>query len=64
MSVIQKAITLKILPTNQQAELLQKSFGCTRFVYNHFLGIAIDYDRIRLSEKRGVIWKRKFQLYN
>ena len=40
MSVIQKAITLKLFPTDQQAELLQKSFGSTRFVYNHFLGIA------------------------
>lgn len=31
---------IRIYPTPEQEELCNKSFGCARFVYNHFLGMA------------------------
>lgn len=36
-----KALKVRIYPTKAQEELLQKTFGCTRYVYNHFLGRRI-----------------------
>jgi putative transposase len=32
-----KAYKFRLLPTEEQAVLLSKHFGCVRFVYNHFL---------------------------
>lgn len=33
----EKAFKYRIYPTKAQAELIQRTFGCVRFVYNHFL---------------------------
>jgi putative transposase len=32
-----KAFKFRLLPTKEQEVLLSKHFGCTRFIYNHFL---------------------------
>ena len=32
-----KAYKLRIYPTNLQRELIEKTFGCTRYIYNNFL---------------------------
>jgi putative transposase len=32
-----KAYRFRIYPTKEQAEFMNKSIGCSRFVYNHFL---------------------------
>ena len=38
--LVQKSVKLRIYPNNKQdVILLEKHFGCRRFVYNHFLGI-------------------------
>jgi len=38
--LVQKAVKLRIYPNNQQdVVLLEKHFGCRRWVYNHFLNI-------------------------
>jgi putative transposase len=34
---VYKAFTFRIYPTDQQAILINKTIGCSRFVYNHFL---------------------------
>ena len=31
------AYKFRIYPNKEQEELIQKTFGCARFVYNHFL---------------------------
>ena len=36
-----KALKVRVYPTKAQEELLQKTFGCTRYVYNHVLGRRI-----------------------
>lgn len=38
----------RIYPSKQQANLIQKTFGCVRFVYNHFLA-----DRISAYTEQG-----------
>jgi len=40
---INKAFKFRIYPNNQQKQFLAQSFGCARFVYNHFLRQRIDY---------------------
>lgn len=42
----EKAFKYRIYPTKAQAELIQRTFGCVRFAYNHFLN-----RRIRLYEQ-------------
>ncbi|MFZ5967801.1 MAG: IS200/IS605 family element RNA-guided endonuclease TnpB [Bacillota bacterium] len=37
-----KAFKFRIYPTTEQADLIMKNIGCTRFVYNHFLALAKD----------------------
>ena len=35
---MEKAYKFRIYPTHEQEVLIRKTFGCTRFVYNHYLG--------------------------
>ena len=37
MATITKAFKYRIYPTDEQMTLLSKTFGCARYVYNHFL---------------------------
>lgn len=37
MKMVNKAYKFRIYPTEEQEILLAKHFGCTRYVYNHFL---------------------------
>jgi putative transposase len=39
VKVINKSYKVRIYPNNKQIELLDKHFGCVRFIYNHFLNI-------------------------
>ena len=46
MQTIFKGYVLRLYPTDKQKELINKTIGCTRFVYNHFLSDRInDYKR-------------------
>ena len=35
---MEKGYKFRIYPTQEQQEQIKKTFGCTRFVYNHYLG--------------------------
>lgn len=35
--LVNKAYKFRIYPNKQQEELINKTFGCSRFVFNHFL---------------------------
>ena len=37
-----KAYKFRIYPNNEQSSFLARCFGCSRFVYNHFLRITTD----------------------
>lgn len=39
---MEKAFKYRIYPNKTQKELIQKTFGCARFVYNHFLNKKIE----------------------
>ena len=39
---MEKAYKYRIYPNKKQAEFIQKTFGCARFVYNHYLAIRIE----------------------
>jgi putative transposase len=39
---VEKAYKYRIYPNKQQEELIQKTFGCCRFVYNHYLAKRIE----------------------
>lgn len=43
-----KAFKFRLYPNREQGELIQKTFGCVRFVYNHFLE-----DRITAYKEYG-----------
>ncbi len=42
MQTILKGYVLRLYPTDNQKELINKTIGCTRFVYNHFLDEKIN----------------------
>lgn len=39
---MEKAYKYRIYPNKQQKELIAKTFGCVRFVYNYFLDLRIN----------------------
>jgi len=39
---VEKAYKYRIYPNKKQQGLIQKTFGCVRFVYNHFLDLRIN----------------------
>ena len=40
---IYKTYKYRILPTEDQAELFKKTFGCCRFVFNKILALKIEH---------------------
>ena len=42
MQTTLKGYVLRLYPTDKQKELINKTIGCTRFVYNHFLSDRIN----------------------
>ena len=42
MNITEKAYKFRIYPNKQQEELIQKTFGCCRFVYNQYLAKRIE----------------------
>ena len=40
--LIQKAYKVRLYPNGQQVELIRKTFGCCRYVYNHTLAVRKD----------------------
>ncbi|THE13426.1 transposase [Bacillus timonensis] len=63
-----KAYKFRIYPTNEQAVLINKTIGCTRFVFNHFLGKQKEKDAywyiVELMVQNGQLptnnWKGSF----
>ncbi|TYS15278.1 helix-turn-helix domain-containing protein, partial [Rossellomorea vietnamensis] len=35
---VKKTFKFRIYPNHQQIELINKTFGCCRFIYNYFVG--------------------------
>ena len=68
---MEKAFKYRIYPNREQRILLAKTFGCTRFVYNHYLakrrdayekdGITLNYSAcakdlvLVLRQEKGLI---------
>lgn len=66
------AYKYRIYPNKKQQELIQKTFGCSRFVYNHFLDLRIktyeetkkslsynDTSKMLTQLKREIEWLRE-----
>ena len=47
MKSVEKAYKYRIYPNKKQQEIIQKTFGCCRFVYNKYLA-----KRIEMYEKK------------
>lgn len=43
MEKIMKGYIFRLYPDNKQIELLEKSFGCSRYIYNHYLNKNKNY---------------------
>jgi putative transposase len=46
---MEKAFKYRLYPNKKQIELINKTFGCVRFVYNYYLG-----KRIKLYREQGI----------
>ncbi len=44
--VIFRAYKFRIYPNNKQKQLINKSFGCFRFIYNYYLSKKRDYYKL------------------
>ncbi|GGK29598.1 hypothetical protein GCM10010965_23060 [Caldalkalibacillus thermarum] len=53
-----KAYKFRLYPTQEQAQLLAKTFGCVRFVYNKMLEERIQiYEKFK-DDKEAVAWSQ------
>jgi putative transposase len=64
----EKSYKFRIYPTNEQAKLMQKTFGCCRFIFNKFLAariVSYKQDKITLSrfEQDKELTELKKELY-
>lgn len=74
MKTVNKAYRFRIYPNREQEALLSKHFGCSRFVYNHFLNQRKEqYDRdgksddyyaqakalTELKKQEGMVWLKE-----
>ena len=50
---MEKAYKFRIYPNKVQQETIQKTFGCCRFVYNHYLARRIELYKEDKSTKIG-----------
>ena len=70
--IIHKAYKIRIYPNAVQKEMIEKTFGCTRFVYNYFLSerkekyekdkvsINVYKQLLKLTElKRNYLWLKE-----
>ena len=48
---ILKGYVFRMYPTKEQEELINKTIGCSRFIYNHFLGDKIKEYKIAGKSK-------------
>lgn len=45
MNTITKSYKFRLYPNQYQKQMIEKTFGCKRFVFNHFLAKSIqDYE--------------------
>jgi len=45
---VQKAVKITLIPTRTQSEQINRTIGCCRFVYNHFLSLSQElYDTVK-----------------
>ncbi len=61
-----KAYKFRLYPNREQQAFLAKCFGCSRFVYNHFLRLATDVyadsnTQLRYKDMAGLLTKLKNQ---
>ena len=61
MDKIMKAYVFRMYPNESQVNLIEKCFGCSRFIYNHFLELNDKYinkydyiKQIPLLEKNNI----------
>lgn len=56
---MERAYKYRIYPNKKQAELIQKTFGCSRFVYNYFLDLKI---RSYNEDKKSINYNKTSKL--
>jgi putative transposase len=69
---MEKAYKYRIYPNKKQQELIQKTFGCSRFIYNYFLDLSIkeykenaktlsynDSSRLLTQLKKELLWLKE-----
>jgi len=49
VKLLEKAYKFRIYPNSKQQILIQKTFGCARFVYNYYLGKRINLYKLDKS---------------
>ena len=59
MKTVIKGYKYRIYPTDEQKELINKTFGCSRFIYNHFLAMKIELYKI---DQKSISYSRCSEL--
>lgn len=63
-----KAYKFRIYPSKEQIELIEKTFGCTRFVYNYFLDQRIETHKtegksITYTKQQNQLWDNIYDVF-
>ena len=63
MEKFNKALKVRIYPTEEQIEQINQTFGCVRFVYNHFLTLNSEHKQSYNQNARCLVELKKLNTF-
>ncbi|WP_313126970.1 helix-turn-helix domain-containing protein, partial [Clostridioides difficile] len=60
MIVVEKAYKFRMYPNKKQQELINKTFGCCRFVYNKFFKEKVGFPKFKSKKINRFSYKTNF----
>ena len=62
--IVNKGFKIRIYPTDEQKVIIEKTFGCCRFIYNNYLQEKNEFYIEHKSELKGKSKEEKNEIYS
>ena len=62
--IVNKGFKIRIYPTDEQKTIIEKTFGCCRFIYNNYLQEKNEFYIEHKSELKGKSKEEKAEIYS
>ena len=62
--IVNKGFKIRLYPTDEQKVIIEKTFGCCRFIYNNYLQEKNEFYINHKSELKGKTKEEKAEIYS